>query len=114
MIKNVELVGEPLFPVAFLIHDCRKGDDHQQFLNFVFKRLKMNSNIPIVTDRERAITNVFLGRAETKDNHFCCTNHILTDAKLKANSLMVTKEANIHIDDVRTLVKADNLQEYLD
>ena len=65
--QNIETVGDKLFPIAFFVFDKMK--------------LSVNENIPIVTDRERAITNVLKSRPETKDNHFCCTNHILSNVK---------------------------------
>ena len=114
LIKNVELGDEPMFPVAFFIHDRKKMDDHRAFLKFVFNRLQVNQNIPVVTDRERAITNVFLEMPETKNNHFCCFNHIISDAKLKANSLMDSKEAQFCINDMYKLLKAKTLQNYSD
>ena len=74
----------------------------------------MNLNIPVVTDREHAMTNVFLELTGTKENHFCCTSHIISDAKLKARSLFEQNEAQFHINAIYNFVRAKDLQEYLD
>ena len=113
--KNVELSRDPIFPIAFYIHDRKKKDDHQVFLDYVFKRLDINPNIPIVTDREGAITSFFLNREKTKDNHFCCMNHIVSDAKVWVRDHIGggRKNSDNYGDSVKELAKSKSLLKYV-
>ena len=82
LIKNIEMDDDACFPIAFFLHERKTKEAHHEFLKHVFDLLgsAFQPNIPVVTDREKAITSFMVGVAE--EHHFCCTNHILSDVKL--------------------------------
>ena len=119
--KNVELKDEPFFPICFFIHDRKRSEDHETFLNFVFEndektksksKLKPNANVPVVTDREREFFNFFETNSFTKNSHFCCTNHIKKNVELWVRENLGWSEVKSYKDDVRKLVHLKSLKSY--
>ena len=111
--KNIELSTDPMFPIAFYIHDRKRTEDHHAFLQYVFDRLNINSNIPIVTDREQAFSSFFASLDKTKDVHFSCTNHILADAKAWVRANLGSQQVDFYKKSVQKLVKSGTLEEYV-
>ena len=71
--QNFEVQGDKMFPVAYFIHERKRCEDHRAFFDFVFKKLQINDHIPIVTDRERAITTILTSSPQLVNQHFSCT-----------------------------------------
>lgn len=72
---NIEMKEHPLFPIAYFMHNRKRSADHNEFLSWAFKKLKINPNVPIVTDREAAIVNYF--KSQNYQNNLFCANHFL-------------------------------------
>ncbi|RWS22943.1 uncharacterized protein B4U80_13462, partial [Leptotrombidium deliense] len=64
VMRNTDLVDDPMFPVMFMNHN-------QQYAQ----------NIAVVTDREKAITNTIKKTGTIGNNLLLCENHILQDVK---------------------------------
>lgn len=75
----------PLFPICALIHQTRKLDVHQKFLNFVKLKLNLDAeNCVFVIDRESSIKRAFEDKLVENPDLFSlvfCTNHILNNVK---------------------------------
>ncbi|XP_015792073.1 uncharacterized protein LOC107368716 [Tetranychus urticae] len=79
--RNTELIGDPIFPVCFLIHEKKHEGVHSTFWNtFVKAKININSKVPIITDREKSITNA-VSSSGFESNHLYCYNHFIADVK---------------------------------
>ena len=124
MARNIELDGDPSFPVCFLYHDRKRTEDHDEFLNFFFEdpevrqnvktrtKLKSNANIPIVTDREDSFLKFFKTNSLTKYSHFSCTNHIVNNAKTWVQTNLGFSEVKKYNADMQELVKFGCFDDY--
>ena len=58
--RNIYFEGNPIFPVAFLIHDKKFRKYYHEFFTDIFEAagLAKAVNVPFVTDREKGINNV--------------------------------------------------------
>lgn len=84
-IRNIYLDGNPLMPLFFLLH-ARKTESTFKFFfkDFVFKRLKLNSVTPIVSDRDKGLVNALsetLKAIGYEGNYLFCGIHLITDIK---------------------------------
>ena len=59
--RNIFCEGDPIFPIAFMMHDRKYMKYNKEFLCEVFPIIGMEnaSKIPIVTDREKRLTVCF-------------------------------------------------------
>lgn len=82
VVRNIFLNDDPIYPVAFLLHSRKYRAHHHQFLSALLNNLDINdfSSIPIVTDREKGITEAF-AELEIDATLVCCHNHILSDVR---------------------------------
>lgn len=80
--RNTYFDGDPIYPVAFLIHERKYLKHHREFLRDVLPAIGMTraKNVPIVTDREKGITKCLKTHFPRLTNLFC-TNHILRDVE---------------------------------
>lgn len=80
--RNTELVGDPIFPIVFMIYGKKHEGVHNFFWNnFVNKKLKITKHICIVTDRKKSIVNAIRSSGYLS-NHLFCYNHIVSDVKI--------------------------------
>ena len=88
--RNLHFVSNPIYPVAFLLHERKYESVHLQFLvQTISNLLNFNTgNVSFVHDREPAIVNSVRKCLElhglTK-NQFFCMNHIYTNIKMHVN-----------------------------
>ncbi|KAM4031925.1 uncharacterized protein ACNLHF_019310 [Anomaloglossus baeobatrachus] len=83
VMRNVALVSDPIFPVAFLLHVKKFMRDHEYFLNEILHQLDCTNltSVPLVTDREPGIIRALKKNfPQIKNVH--CVNHILRDVDL--------------------------------
>ena len=104
--------GNEMHPIAYLVHERKTKEAHTTFLKQVCGLLDLNSHITIVTDREAAFMSYFLSYDQTKDNHFCCTNHIQTDVELYAKKHFGTEITKEFKSDISALINTRSLSEY--
>lgn len=80
VIRNVSLIGDPVFPVAFLLHERKFKTYHQNFLRYILNLLNGDKihAIPFVSDRERGIVDS-IQQGYPNLPHIFCSNHIISD-----------------------------------
>lgn len=105
-------MNEPSIPICFFIHDRRKIEDHHEFLTFAFNRLKFNANIPLVSDRKASFLNFFKSNASTENNHFVCTNHVLSDVECWVRANLGGSEVDFYDKQVKRLIWSNSLFNY--
>lgn len=117
VMRNVTLIGNPIFPVAFLLHERKFKAYHSEFLCHLLNCLDGNriTSIPFVTDRERGIAEA-LQTYFPKIPHIYCTNHILRDVDAwirkhggKKDDLKVLKDNITQLIDSGSLSVFDSL-----
>jgi hypothetical protein len=72
---------EPSIPVGFVLHDRKFQTVHEEFCHQLNRRLKVKSNVVLVSDGEAAITSAFRV-CYPKWFLVNCWNHILTDVEM--------------------------------
>ena len=79
--------GNPVAPVAFMLHDRKFTDTHRRFITIICKELPLlNSKICVfIIDREKALTNS-IKEILPKAAICYCWNHLLRDITLAATS----------------------------
>jgi hypothetical protein len=93
-LKNATLREKPSFPILFMIHKTKQFERHENFFRIADRIFELSKyqNIPMTTDREKAITE------SVKRLNFplvLCTNHIIRDVKFwisKNKSNGISKE----------------------
>ncbi len=83
VMRNTELVGDPIFPVLFMLHSRKYQEVHDKFWRYyvtdLLKIREYGFNVPIVTDRELALKKAIINN--TDDNLVVCHNHLTSDVK---------------------------------
>lgn len=87
--------SEPVVPVFYMIHDTKTASVHVEFFEHVKKIYNEIDGLPIITDREKAIT-IAIRQVLPKSLHVYCWNHIRQDVKY-----WIKKQANHRASDVR-------------
>ena len=107
--RNIYFQGEPIFPVAFLIHDKKFRKYHQEFLKDIFEAagLAKAVNIPFVTNREKGITESFKTCFPQLTNVYC-TNHILRDIEYWLRNKGGKEDIKVLKDDITRLIQCEN------
>ena len=99
-------VGDPIIPVAFLIHSRRYHSDHVEFFQSITNVIKtlLSKQVNIVTDREFKLHNIF-----PIVNHIFCWNHIENDLHwyLKNNCNSTPEDLNYFVNIWKDLVRND-------
>lgn len=111
--RNTEIEGDPIFPVAFMVHERKHTDVHDYFWsNFLNNKIQFNSAVPIVTDREKAIIKAIKSSNHSHQLLFC-HNHIIQDVKrwLSANNLAAKYYTQLRYD-IETLLKCTTYDEF--
>ena len=100
----------PCIPAAFLIHEKKVQGVHEEFFSFISKKSKslLKLPLPLVTDREMAITNAIKNKLPNV-NLVYCWNHIFRDIekwciKHKGKS----KDVQFYCTNVRSLLEAES------
>lgn len=64
VMRNTDIIGDPIFPVLFMTHEKKLLPTHELFWGSFVKNLihfdKYGLNVPIVTDREKCIVSAIL------------------------------------------------------
>jgi len=82
MVLKLSVFDEvPTIPIAFVLHDRKFQAVHSEFCEQLSSRLKISSNVVLVTDGEAAIVSAF---KKCYPNWFLanCCNHILSDVEM--------------------------------
>lgn len=86
--RNIHFIQEPIYPVAFLVHERKFENTHLHFLiELISKYIKLsssNTNCAFMHDRERAISNAIESALRTFNlviPHFNCINHLNQNIK---------------------------------
>ena len=111
--RNTCLVDDPIFPVAFLIHTKKYKKYHKAFLADIFEEtgLASSKNIPIITDREKGITDCLQTNFPTLTNIYC-TNHIIGDIKQWLQSSGTKDDIKVLKDDIRRLIQCHTKEDF--
>ena len=121
-IKNIELDQEPVFPVAFLVHENNEESTHAEFwTRFVLNHF--NYPLPITVAKDPAIRNAVLrALADSPTSKlFFCSNKIVQDANRTFRSCGNTKELRFKSDDykdenflsaIENLVSCETLEKF--
>jgi len=79
--KNTYVYGDPIFPVAYMLHDRKLESVHNAFWECLSKKLDLSPlsyNVPICVDREAALANS-IRNVEPQANLVFCSNHLRRD-----------------------------------
>lgn len=108
VMKNTDFSQNPIFPLMFLIHDKKTKLTHLKFWQHVSSLININSNLPIVTDREKSLTSAI---KKTPLSLFYRKNHILKDIKrfLHKSKLSKTKP---YINAIRKLIDIEHESDF--
>lgn len=116
VMKNTQVLNdkkiEPLFPVAYFLHNRKTTETHKFFFKWIFDRLKFSSSVPIVTDREQSIVNSITSYAIGKENLFFCTNHILRDVELWLQKHQMESELPTYKSHMYLLNQSKSVQQF--
>ena len=80
--RHILFEKNPIIPLAFLLHGKKLQFDHEDFITSLSRRIPnfKKSNIPVIVDRERSITNAF--ESVLPNIHVIhCWNHLKNDFK---------------------------------
>ena len=83
VMKNIYIEGNPLFGVAYMIHERKFKEIHNEMLRTLKDVLKLEAlelHTPIVADREAGIRWGIM-REFPNCNFIVCTNHLIRDMK---------------------------------
>ena len=106
VLRNTILQNDPIFPVAFMIHERKFQKHHEKFISELSPSLDLSSikHIPVVTDREKGIISAF-NKVLPNIPLVLCGNHILKDVEFwvkraggKKDDIKVLKD---HIEQLR-------------
>ncbi|XP_073501834.1 uncharacterized protein [Phyllobates terribilis] len=80
VMRNTMLEKNPIFPVAFMVHERKFQKYHELFIGELVNQLNLKDikTIPFVTDREKGILNAVKKVAQSI-SLVLCENHILRD-----------------------------------
>jgi MULE transposase domain len=108
--RNQHFDNNPVFPVAFMIHEKKHVDVHSEFWKFISKTLHIDT---VVIDREEAITLAI--KTECPNIRITyCYNHLLgAVGRFVSKNITTDKVFNASIkDDIHMLTECTVLQEY--
>ena len=80
--RHILFENNPFIPLAFLLHGKKLQFNHEDFITSLSRRIPnlKKSNIPIIVDREKGITNAFEA-VLPNINVLHCWNHLKSDLK---------------------------------
>jgi len=81
--RNTMVFGDPIFPVAFMIHERKVQEIHDLFWKTLTNKINfkcLEVNVPICVDREFALSNA-VRKAVPNANVIFCSNHIRRDIR---------------------------------
>ena len=115
VLRNTFIQGDPIFPVAFLLHDRKCFEVQRDFwmaLADVLFIKAFGKNVPVVTDRERALST-FLNALVPGVNLIFCSNHIVINVEQwvkdhggKSDDIIVLKDC------IKKLINCETEQEF--
>lgn len=116
--RNVFVAGDPIFPVAFMLHDRKLESVHEEFWNTMKKYLDLDvlcENVPICTDRESSITNA-IRKIIPGVNLIFCNNHLKRDVKTWIQSASGKTSTDTHLlgGQIAILLQSDSQAEFLE
>lgn len=80
--KNTDLKGDKVFPVAFFLHNRKDTETHKAFFDWLFNQIDVPRQVPFVVDREHSIVANLLGHSVGAHQLFYCTIHIRKDVEI--------------------------------
>ncbi|CAG7816969.1 unnamed protein product, partial [Allacma fusca] len=109
VLRNTFVEGDPIFPVAFMLHERKFAEVHKEFFWTLHQHLDLSSlecNVPLCVDRERGITAAILS-VFPKANLVYCWNHILQHVKtwIKASTGRTTDDVTVLRKHISTLLE---------
>ena len=111
LFRHTFFTNVPILPALFMIHERKFTDTHVTFVRILKKlvpQLTKNSQVSIVLDRERAITNAFQKELPSLFPVYCW-NHILRDVRRWLSSHGAPSvEKEIYLDHLRQLLHQSN------
>jgi len=131
VMRRCDLVNDPIFPVAFMLHDKRVSAVHDIFMNFLDENLfshsslqmdrggdlsmSASSEIPFTIDREQAIFRAIKPYVND-ENLFFCANHISQNMKRYLASVYPTncKFRKELYDQFKNILRANNREEFIE
>lgn len=102
-IKNTELVGDPIFPVVYLIHEQNDEKTHSDFWNKLVLKY-FNYSVPITVSKENCIMNSVLECLQNSTTKmFFCSNQIVKDVNqfCSNHSIEIEKEIKFKSDEYK-------------
>lgn len=118
VMRNTDIVGDPIFPVLFMIHERKLLRMHELFWGSFIKKLihfeKYGHNVPIITDREKSIASAILNSISIADtNLIFCHNHLIRDVKqwLHTNNA-IQDDFKVYINEIKYLIEIKNENEF--
>uniref|UniRef100_A0A8D8WUU0 MULE transposase domain-containing protein n=1 Tax=Cacopsylla melanoneura TaxID=428564 RepID=A0A8D8WUU0_9HEMI len=79
--KHPLFANAPTIPLVYMLHDRKFEEIHTHFFTTLSNKFKcFNSELNIVTDREKSIVNS-IRKARPLSRHYPCWNHIQRDVK---------------------------------
>jgi hypothetical protein len=112
VMKNTELVEEPIFPIACLVHNRKQLTTHSIFWDWMCNQLEGFCEVPLVTDRETSIVQAIEQKKHHLAAHFFCSLHIRRNAKMwcKRKGLESTFKSIKH--DLWRLTNSESREDY--
>ena len=115
-VRNIEIEGDPIFPVIFMFHENPSEEQHAMLWNVVERKLGLSKliNIPVACDREKAPIKAFKSAVPGGEKQLVfCHNHILrnVDFWLKKNGL-TKNEIKLYKNEVLILLESTSKDEF--
>jgi len=104
----------PCIPVMFLIHERKYTQTHQEMFKECVTRIPSlkKTNHPLVTDREKAITNAIIEECPTLKLVYCW-NHVFRDIRMWCRKHGApSADISIYVESVRRLFHSVSKQKY--
>ena len=112
--QHIMFDENPVFPLAFMIHERKFQKCHEQFLDVLKEKIPRlgRKPVPIITDREAGIVNA-IAKVLPDSPLLICWNHILRDLKFWLGKHGATlKDLQFYDNQVKQLLRCESQNEF--
>ena len=112
--RHILFEGSPLVPLAYMIHERRQQNAHSIFVKLLKEKCPAinRTKVPLILDREKAMTNAFQQGLPNLDILYCW-NHLRRDVKLwLTKHCASTTEIPFYMDGISYLLSCETIAVY--
>jgi len=112
--RHILFEGSPLVPLAYMIHERRQQNAHSIFVKLLKEKCPAinRTKVPLILDREKAMTNAFQQGLPNLDILYCW-NHLRRDVKLWLRKHCAsTTEIPFYMDGISYLLSCETIAVY--